>query len=445
MNDELVITPSRFSSNATVHLSGFKHAMVQVICASIANGIHTRISNVPEVNDTVVFCDILSAAGCSAKLRNEDLVIESEGLHEIRIPKELSKKIHGSMYLMPAYICRLSEFEFGESGGCQIGGCSGTGPRPIEHILSVMSAFGVSVNRANGVIKGKLTLQPRDVVIDIMEYSTSPSELAGPMVGGATKTALIMAAITQSVILLNPYLKGDVKDLLSYLSLIGFSVEISANKITVSKGQQFSRPHEPAGFTLSSCISEFMTYTALALLEGSRVRLVGADMPTLRSNLRAELDLLQSMNVHLEFSDTDCIVDAHQEIQGCDITVNPIGIHSDHQPFFALLMLRSKRGGSITEKVWEGRFTYAQTLSDIGASMTVTGNKVTILPTWNLHEAATLRGYDVRDSAALLVAALAYKLNTRLVGASHLMRGYATFITKFNRLYEEPPLRWATQ
>ena len=58
--------------------------------------------------------------------------------------------------------------------------------------------------------------------------------MSGPLVGGATKTALLLSVNKQKFIIKNPYLKTDVYDMIDFLRLIGKKIDISDNSIVCS-------------------------------------------------------------------------------------------------------------------------------------------------------------------------------------------------------------------
>ena len=115
-----------------ITINGYKHAMVQVICAAVATGGRVCIKNAPGVDDTQVMADIFCAAQASAFADN-GYVFDASGYADPAVDPILSRKIHGSLYLMPALAVRFGRFVFGQAGGCQIG--DGSGARPIQHML----------------------------------------------------------------------------------------------------------------------------------------------------------------------------------------------------------------------------------------------------------------------------------------------------------------------
>ena len=141
--------------------------------------------------------------------------------------------IHGSMYLCPALSVALGEFTYYGSGGCQIGDNEANNSRPIQHIMEVLSKFGVHISFAEKCISGKMCPVENIDEIDIMSFSTDAHTLSGPLVGGATKTALILAVNKERFVIKNAYLKTDVMDMLRFLDSSGKNVEIIGPDIII--------------------------------------------------------------------------------------------------------------------------------------------------------------------------------------------------------------------
>ena len=99
--------------------------------------------------------------------------------------------------------------------------------------MEVLSKFGVHISFAEKCISGKMCPVENIDEIDIMSFSTDAHTLSGPLVGGATKTALILAVNKERFVIKNAYLKTDVMDMLRFLDSIGKNVEIIGPDIII--------------------------------------------------------------------------------------------------------------------------------------------------------------------------------------------------------------------
>lgn len=113
----------------------------------------------------------------------------------------LGKCIHGSMYLCPALLIALGKFEYYGSGGCQIGDSIDSHNRPFSHIASVIECFNHKISIESNRIIGNFGDNSDITELDIKNFSYSSEDLSGPLVGGATKTALLLSVNKQKFII----------------------------------------------------------------------------------------------------------------------------------------------------------------------------------------------------------------------------------------------------
>lgn len=222
--------------SSTVNISGYKHSATVIIAASIIlPKISINLTNVPNIDDVKYMAIIINALGGEAFYKDNTLSINSENLQNFMIPQEYSKHIHGALYFLPVILGRLKQVKLGNCGGCQIGENSVIGKRPIKHMLSTLEKFGGHFEFKDEYIIGKAE-SFHACTIDIMDYSDRKDILTGPLVSGATKTAILAAACTKygTTKIINPYPKPDVTELLKFLSHIGYNVKYESNQIEIS-------------------------------------------------------------------------------------------------------------------------------------------------------------------------------------------------------------------
>lgn len=435
---EKKISSIRIRHNAlhsgVINLRGYKHAMVQVIAAAITLKRPVIIENPPLVEDTFVYCNIIERNGGKATVSDGALYIDPTAMKSGEIPFDLSRLIHGALYLMPSYAMRFGGFKFYGSGGCQIGGKQANGKRPVNHILSVMEKFGIEITSGDSVITGQLQHNWSMGFLDILEYSDHPSIMQGPRVGGATKAAILCGLHLDKVIIANPYLKTDVMDLLRFIELAGYQVNNQAGVLEISKLAHVAT-NEPIRFRLTPCISELITYVALAVHTGIELNLQNLDQKRIMSGLTPEFSLFDKMGLPYRWIGDNLHIGKVTKLNSLDIDVTPESIQSDHHPFFALMLMKGSGISRIREFVWYERFDYVEKLRALGAHMEQVSNSVVIKPSKIHIGSQNLVGMDVRTAAVILVAALMAPGETNIDDAQHLFRGYSReFIPNINAL-----------
>jgi UDP-N-acetylglucosamine 1-carboxyvinyltransferase len=394
-------------------------------------GLRARIGNVPDVEDTRVLRSLIERFG--GTVRNDDgWWIDTR---DLRAPDltSLPCNIHGSLYLIPAVLGRFSEVRFPGSGGCRIGGGPG-GERPVSHVIDVLRQFGARLEVEGTTIAGTAgRFQACD--IDILRYSDDPTRPNGPLVSGATKTAIIAAALCErgTTTIRHPYPKVDVTDLLAFLQWSG-CCEVARSRdliaITASAPRDTSRDR----FELVDDISEFMTYVAFSVLHALPIRARARQPERMRIALAPELETLARLGIDIRNADGGLALDPPERVTSIDLEATSEGIYSDHQPFFALMQLRGDREASLLDRVWTGRYAYAPGLIELGADISVDRDALRIRPSRLTRRGKLLTGHDTRSAAALLIASLQLP-GTRLRGAAtHLGRGYDDFLTKLRSM-----------
>lgn len=425
----LRVQDSKLKGNS-ITINGFKHSMVQIICFSIAYNVKVKIANAPNVIDTHVFCALIKDMGGYARFSNHTLYINPTKISNFKIKENLSKLIHGSLYLMPALLVRCGKFEFCGAGGCQIGDEK---VRPQEHLIDIMTKFGADIQTFNDTLKGSSSCLKEIKTIDILEYSTNPKQLEGALVGGATKTAILLSLNQEYVEILNPYIKTDVLDVLRFIQELGKEVIVDKDKIIIKN--KIKTTTKVIKFKLTQCVSEIITYITFAVLNNISIKIKHLDRPRIELGLKPDLALLKDMNVNLCWNKNTLKIYPNSQIKSQNITILPTTIQSDHHPFFALMLTKGNKESSIIEEVWKNRFEYVKNLNKFDIRLVNENNRVTIQPSqFSKKENIILESKDVRTAAVTLLGAITSHSSVSIINCEHLFRGYDSIIKNLQKL-----------
>ena len=413
---------------ATIKIKGYKHSMVQIICMAIAYNINIEILNPPIVLDTFVFCKLINEMGGKAMIKNHKLTIDTHHMQYKELSDTLCKKIHGSLYLMPALLIRFGKFKFFEAGGCKIGK---NGSRPYKHILETMRLFGAEIKESDKYIEGDIKSFKQLEEIDIIKFSTNSEKLEGPLIGGATKVALMLGFMLNKLKIKNPFINIDVQDLLRLMSMLGKEVVLKESVLIISGKVNNKRNIK---FRLTNCISEIISYLSLGVLNNVKIVFKNLCKDLVEKGMNAEINYLRKMNIELSWHKNDLIFQPNEIINACDIVVEPNGILSDHQPFFALMLTKALNCSTIIEKVWDSRFMYVDNLIHFNANLIVNKNILNIYPSKLIKKnGVVLDAKDVRTGAVTLIAAASTKSNIKLLNCEHILRGYNELIKNMKK------------
>ncbi len=409
--------------NAKLKIDGYKHSMVGIIALAVAARTQLVIENPPLVIDTYVLVGIINEMGAIAQICENKLYINTTGLQCYAIPICLSGMIHGSIYLCPGLAVSMKGFLFWGSGGCQIGDDKDNNKRPVEHIMSVIEKFGGVVEKSTHEIKGNYLAHNKIVKIDILEYSSCREIISGPLVGGATKTALIMSLSCEKTIIKNAYIKTDVLDMIHYMRLLGHNVAVENHDIIVEINKK--RDDSCRKITLTQCVSEIITYSTLALATNNKIEFLDLNKETLIVSLKPEFELMKKMGIDIVWEKNNMKIWRDCTIKSVNIDVLPNTIQSDHHPFFVLLLLLADGTSELTEYVWKDRFKYIYNLMEMGSCLTLDGNKINIRPSYWKKSEKSLPALDVRSAAVTLLAMILSDSRVKLTDAEHIFRGYS--------------------
>lgn len=418
----------------TIALAGYKHAAVPVLCAILGRGLRARLLGVPRVEDTRFFRSFLTDSGAVVE-GDEDWLIDARRIAPIPLSPELTRRVHGSLYLVPALLGRFSAVRFPGAGGCKIGG-GPAGERPVEHVLSVLRAFGARFRAESSEIVGEVDgFRPCD--IDVLDYSDDARAPNGPLVSGATKTAILAASLCHSGTsrIAHPYPKTDVTDLLSFLDASGACrVERDKEWVAITPIHRPDCDAGAEGFALIDDISELITFVAASVLHRVPVVAKVRDHERVRRALAPEWDALRRLGVTMSEREGELHILPPPRVRSLDVEATSAGIYSDHQPFFALMLLRGDREATIRDRVWTGRYAYAEGLRQLGADVVENGDELRVRPSQLAAAPATIDATDTRAAAALLLAALDSPGTTLRGAPMHLERGYDGLLTKLRGL-----------
>jgi UDP-N-acetylglucosamine 1-carboxyvinyltransferase len=408
-----------------VEVQGFKHSLVTVVAAACAARAPLIVANYPRLAETDTLGELLALAGASVSLSERTLEVDASGLRHGELDMRVAERIHGSVYLIPGLLGRFGRVRLPLSGGCQIGDAPG-GRRPFEHYLTVLEKFGAEVvedHAGVSVVAERLTGSD----IDLLDYTRDHRLRTGPLYSGASKMALLAAAVAHGPSrLCNLYPKPDVSDLVQVLGEFGADIQPQGEGDVLIEGRGPEALTRPVRHTLLADLIEIVTWVCAGALLASRELVIrGPRIAAACAALQPELSALERMGVSVRLAHDELTVSPAENLIPCDLLVTSPGIYSDSQPFFALLATTASGRSTITETVWGNRFGYADGLRSLGARIARDGPRITIdgPDPPRLADRTVLAG-DVRGAAALLLAALMVDGRTRIDGVEHLARGY---------------------
>lgn len=423
-HDRIAVVEGGGSLHGRVTVPGTKHGTVLAFAAAVATGATLRLTNVPALTDRIVLSEIVRALGGRVE-DTADAVTVHGAITGTEIPAAQTRRVHGSLYLLPAVLAQRGEVLFHGAGGDGLGRFERGLARPIQHMIEVMELFGATAEWLDDATLRMSADTLRPATVDIARWSTDPVLPEGPRVSGASKTALLMAAATAGTsIVLHPHAREAQHELISVLRGLGITIEQRDACWLVTGGTAGGS----GAHRMMPCPVEFATWQAIAAVTGCELTLDCGDTPRLISAVHRELAFLRELGIEPGFTpDTVVVGPASGPYSGRRLVAESTGISTDITPLLALVLNGAKSPSTVTDMIWGDRFDYAAQINLLDGDMHAEDGRLVVTPRTLRPTAQPLRPNDTRSAAVCVVAALGVPGRTVVHGIDHLDRGYGAF------------------
>ena len=410
---ECIVINGQKPLKGKVDISGAKNAAVAILPATIASGGVCILDNVPYIEDVINLAKALESLGatCEFKDNNHTLIVDAAKVDTHILQEKFAKSTRASYYFMGALLARFGVVEIPMPGGCEIGS------RPVGYHLKGFELLGATCSQAHGIVKieAKNGLQGAHIHLDSASV-------------GATINIMIAAVFAKGVTTIENCAKEPhVVDTANFLNKLGAKINGAGTATIRITGVESLLGGE---YTIIPDQIEAGTYMIAAAITGGDVtveNIIPKHMESLTSKLREiGVDITEGLDsIHVQ---------VNKPLKGCDIkTACYPGFTTDLQPQMAALLCTATTGSMVTENIFESRFRYAGELRRLGASTRVEARSLVIHGNYRLT-GARVKATDLRAGAALVLAGLAAKGETKITGVEHIDRGYESMEDKLRAL-----------
>lgn len=429
MHENAFIVKGGTPLKGTVGLSGAKNIALKVLIGALLFDEPVRFKNIPHLKDVIELTHLLNATGAVTTLEHGDVTIDPQSMNSYEVDLLHGSKIRVSFMLFAPFLKKFGRARIPNPGGCRIGA------RPIDRMISLMTAFGIvtEYNSETGYYDAKLSGEK----LMGTDYTFTKKTHTG------TELAIMFAAVSSGTsIIRNVALEPEIDDLINFLNISGAHIERHGEEIYVDGVDTLHAPQEP--YTIACDRNNAVTYAIFALATKGDVFVEGARA----SELTVFLECLDKIHAGYEVKDNGIRFYYKEELQATDVTTVPEpGFMTDWQAPWAVLMTQAQGVSTIHETVFENRFGYAQELNKLGAHIEfyrpdVADPQVTYqfdihdmeafkqaYQAIRIHGPSELHGgvlyvTDMRAGATLLIGACAAQNESVIIGASEVDRGY---------------------
>lgn len=401
----------------TVRPSGSKNGALPTLAATLLVDGETILRNVPRIADVKTMLGSLTSFGLTVEDRPDgSLSILNRGLETHRAPLELVGRMRASHYLLGPLVARLGRAEIPPPGGCDIG------QRPVDYILSGLEALGAESRVEEDRIR-VLAKRLRGARFALNPVFRSP---------GATFNMLMAASLAEgATVIENASFEPDVISFCRFLASAGAQIEGAGTATITVTGVNALTGCE---HTINSDRLEAGTFFCAAGATGGQVTVEDIK----RSDLGAIADKLEEAGVLLEESSGAMAAACQGRPCGVAIVTDPFPrFPTDLQPPMAAMLATAEGTSSIRDSIFDMRLQYAGQLAKMGARIHIVDARTAEIEGVPRLRGAEVHGFNIRDAAALVVAALGAEGESMVAGRRFLARGYEDLDAKLRSLGAE--------
>jgi len=388
----------------TVAIHSAKNAVLPIMAASILADGQVTIMDCPHIADADNMLDIVRTLGCRAERMNEDVVIDTAGMHDWVMPELLAKKLRSSIFMMGPILGRFRKATVAHPGGCEIG------LRPIDLHLRGLAAMGVTFREEGGHIHcDGSSMRGGEVHFDY------------PSVGATENVMMAAALVPGATWIHNAAREPEIVDLQRFMNAMGAKVSGAGTHSIHIEGVQKLRGacYRPIPDRIVAG-----TLLAAAAITGGEVCLRNAHA----ADAGAVISKLRDMGCEIRSGLATIELRAPRRLRsfGQLQTLPYPGFPTDMQAQMLALSATASGATVITENVFENRFAHAGDFNRMGADIVVHDRTAVVRGVERLR-GARVTARDLRGGAGLVLAALGAEGVTVVERVSLIDRGYAAF------------------
>ncbi|CAL9780099.1 unnamed protein product [Musa acuminata subsp. burmannicoides] len=384
-----------------VPISGSKNSALAVLAGALCcSGGAVVIRGVPDISDARAMVAILRSLGAQVQERGGgELAVDSTALSSAEPAADEVRKIRAGFFVLGPLVARLGEAAVALPGG--------------HGKVHVKAANG------RGLTGGRFHLDYPSV--------------------GASETLMMAASMAEGVsVLTNVAQEPEVADLARFLLACGAQIKGVGTRTLVIDGR---RSLHGAQFTVIPDRIETGTFMVAAAITRSCISL----SPVIPCHLTSIIDKLSAVGCRIsQKGDGILEVSAATATAGGDLrglylkTLPYPGFPTDLQPQFMALLTTCGGPSIVEESVFENRMHHVKELQKLGARIEVHGRSAFVKGRTTQRNVALsgskVEAADLRGGAALVLAGMAARGVTEVVGVHHIDRGYENFEAKLLNL-----------
>jgi len=399
--------------NGEIVASGAKNSALPILAASLLADSPLKVSNLPHLNDITTMIELLGSMGLDIALSEDmDVLVDASTIKNLNARYELVKTMRASILVLGPLLTKFHRAKVALPGGCAIGS------RPVNLHIQAMREMGADIVLENGYIKAKTKgrLKGTNISLD-------------PVSVGATENVLMAASLAEGLTTINNAAKEpEVVDLAECLKKMGAEIEghgtdrIVINGVKTLLGCDFSVMPDRV---------ETATYLTAVAMTGGKIKIKRARP----NSVSSVVNKLREAGAVVESGEDWITLEMNNSRpKATSLSTGPYpSFPTDMQAQFIALNSIAEGTATVTENIFENRFTHVQEIARMGGKITLKGNTAIIEGIKSLIGAPVM-ATDLRASASLVLAGLVADGATEIDRIYHIDRGYERIEEKLNIL-----------
>lgn len=405
--------------SGTIYASGNKNAALPCIAATLLTEESVILHNIPEIRDTNVMFEILKSLGADVEqLSKHNWKIQCKNIKNCEIPKELTKKVRGSIVFAGPLIGRTGKCDMMPPGGDVIG------RRRVDTHFLALEQLGVTIHVNGHFSFSANKLIGADIFLD--EASVTATENA------------VMAAVTAEgkTLIQNAASEPHVQDLCNMLNLMGAKISgIGSNRIEIEGVEKL----HGCEYSIGPDYIEIGSYIGMAAATKGEITI---------KNVRAEemrplKYSFSKLGISWQIKDDELTVSNNQKLKVNEDLGNAIpkiddmpwpGFPADLTSIMTVVATQVEGSVLIFEKMFESRMFFVDKLISMGAKITLCDpHRAVVSGPCTLH-GDHLVSPDIRAGMAMVIAAMCAHGESRISNVYQIERGYEDLVERLQTL-----------
>ncbi len=378
-----------------------KNSVLPILAATLMVRDKVYLRGVPRLSDIEVMERIMSDLNCKITEEGCCVRVSTVSATGCKPSAELAGKLRASCFLLGPALSIFGEAELPMPGGCKIGA------RPLDLHFDGLRQLGFDVEESDRIVCRRGNAKAGTVV------------LRYPSVGATENLITAACGLQGETTIIGAAREPEIKDLADFINACGGYVRGAGGNMITVRGAALRGGicYKPISDRIASG-----TYLAAGAVCGGEVT-VNCN----KEQLGAAIIKLTQSTCQVRAYNGKIMLKSKGRLKsfGSLITEPYPGFPTDLQAPFTAVSAVADGVTTITERVFENRFSHVPELVRMGAAARIDGDTVTIDGT-SLH-GAEITAYDLRGGAALAIAALCAEGVTVLNRPDYIDRGYQLF------------------